>query len=114
MGLLTTLSQLMLVASSSVALDPVGSSHSAASTYTGHRIKWHPCTDLEPDTPVKCGVLKVPYDYTKPRSNRLYDLEVVKFAAAKKPSKGTVFVNFGGPGASGKAVFAEYSKRLQV
>ncbi|KAI6782649.1 NEDD8-like protein (RubA) [Emericellopsis cladophorae] len=60
------------------------------------------CTDrLTEDTPLECASLNVPLDYTDDSSTDEIRIDIVRVPAAKSPSKGSVFVNFGGPGAPG-------------
>lgn len=72
------------------------------------KIQWSPCGDLgfNETVPLSCGSLTVPLDYTEPDSGETLDLQILKVPALKQPSKGSVFVNFGGPGASGIADIA--------
>ncbi|KAM0350656.1 hypothetical protein ACHAPU_003143 [Fusarium lateritium] len=48
-----------------------------------------------------CATIEVPLDYTNPSSKKTVELQLLRFKATKKPFKGTVFWNPGGPGISG-------------
>jgi pimeloyl-ACP methyl ester carboxylesterase len=58
-------------------------------------LKWKPCGDA-PN--VDCAVLKAPLDYDKPHGDRMKVF--VARAHATGERKGSLFLNFGGPGAS--------------
>ncbi|KAM5354898.1 hypothetical protein ACJ41O_001544 [Fusarium nematophilum] len=51
--------------------------------------------------PIDCAKLEVPLDYTSLSSGETIDLQLVRIKATKKPVKGSVLYNPGGPGASG-------------
>lgn len=72
---------------------------SAAIPLHPRNVKWAPCGDITLNTTwtYECGTLTVPLDYSA-RSNRTIDLQLARIPAAKQPSKGSVFFNFGGPG----------------
>ncbi|ETI28736.1 hypothetical protein G647_01187 [Cladophialophora carrionii CBS 160.54] len=55
----------------------------------------------ESPLPMKCADFSVPLDYTKPNSTKTLDLTLVRFDAVRKPVKGSVLFNPGGPGGSG-------------
>ncbi|KAF9888919.1 hypothetical protein FE257_008088 [Aspergillus nanangensis] len=83
----------------------------------GHgEIQWGPCGDLgiNGTTPLECGSLTVPLDYTEPDNGETLDLEILRAPAPNQPSKGSVFVNFGGPGASGKIEMSAMGSVLSV
>lgn len=63
-------------------------------------IEWRPCDTGEFNTTVEiqCGALRVPLDYKAPESNRTIDLQLVKIPALVQPSRGSIQLNFGGPG----------------
>jgi pimeloyl-ACP methyl ester carboxylesterase len=63
----------------------------------GRRLSFSPCEDA-PE--LECGQLSVPVDYARPRGARL-ELATVRAAATGPDRKGVLFVNPGGPGASG-------------
>ena len=74
-------------------------------------LDWTPC-DLElglksntSRTPADCVKLEVPLDYSDPNSGQL-QLQLLKVNATKKPSKGSVLFNPGGPGGSGVELVA--------
>ena len=70
-------------------------------------LNWAPCDfdfGLKPGTievPIDCAKLEVPLDYTEPESSEMLQLQLLKVNATKKPFKGSVLFNPGGPGGSG-------------
>lgn len=68
------------------------------------QIVWGEC-NIETNTtglPVQCGKLAVPLDWTGKGSDKTIDLELIKWPAAKQPApKGSILLNFGGPGGDG-------------
>lgn len=65
------------------------------------KIKWGDCDIDTAGLPVQCGKLKVPLDYTNDSSTTI-DLELIKLSATKQPApKGSILLNFGGPGGDG-------------
>jgi hypothetical protein len=57
--------------------------------------------------PLYCATLKVPLDYTNPKSSATLDLQLIKVEATKQPVKGSIIMNPGGPGASGVKEISE-------
>jgi hypothetical protein len=57
--------------------------------------------------PLLCTTLKVPLDYTNPKSTVTLDLQLIKVEATKQPVKGSIIMNPGGPGASGVKEISE-------
>lgn len=65
-------------------------------------IQWRTCNEPKlANSTLQCGSLMVPKDYSDPNCEDRIRLDVVKAPATKEPSKGSIFFNFGGPGASG-------------
>ena len=56
--------------------------------------------------PVQCADLTVPLDYSAKKSNSTLTLELLRVPALKKPSKGSVLFNYGGPGQVGRMQLA--------
>ena len=64
-------------------------------------IQWGKC-DIETEgLPVECAKLPVPLDYTDDSCQKTLDLALIRYPAQKGPSKGTILLNFGGPGQDG-------------
>lgn len=68
---------------------------------THNTIKWFPCKQ-NGSLPLSCGTLTVPLDYSNHTSNKTLELELVKVSAVKQPKKGSILINPGGPGESGR------------
>lgn len=63
-------------------------------------LQWGPCK-LNTTLPVQCAKLTVPLDYTNNSDNRTLTLNVIKYPAQKEPKRGSILLNFGGPGQDG-------------
>ena len=73
----------------------------SSSASTHHKgIKWAPCNITDATMPIECATLKVPLDYTDKKCNETMDLELQR-VKAKGKSRGSVLLNFGGPGGTG-------------
>lgn len=79
-------------------------------------IRWAPSCDqvfLNATTaPIECGNLTVPLDYAESNSSKTLELRLLKIPATKQPADGTIMVNFGGPGVSGRLDMATTGVRL--
>ncbi|KAF5245551.1 hypothetical protein FANTH_7303 [Fusarium anthophilum] len=71
-------------------------------------IEWTRCNlgipdykKYEKNKAFECGTLDVPLDYTDKFDTNTTTLKLIKLKASKKSPKGSIIVNFGGPGASG-------------
>ena len=73
----------------------------AQSTSRNQTINWVPCSVQNGSTPIQCGTLTVPLDYSDPSSNRTIELSLTKVSALKEPRQGSILYNPGGPGISG-------------
>ncbi|KAI0886732.1 TAP-like protein-domain-containing protein [Annulohypoxylon maeteangense] len=62
-------------------------------------IQWGPCK-LNTTLPVQCAKLPVPLDYTD-NSSQILNLDVIRYPAQKHPKRGSIILNFGGPGQDG-------------
>lgn len=106
---------------SAATLLPIGSAlflatHAEATTIhpRGSQLQWGPCTTLNTTLPVQCTTLKVPLDYTNESSNVTLSLDLIKYPATKGPSKGSILLNFGGPGQDGLQSMLGYAPRQSV
>ncbi|KES04043.1 protease [Streptomyces toyocaensis] len=63
------------------------------------RIAWSACEGTELPKDMQCGTVTVPLDYAEPRAGTL-ELALARYRASDEP-RGSVVLNFGGPGASG-------------
>ncbi len=85
-----------------------------AAAHAKTEIAWAACETDGASTPVLCGSLSVPLDYTDTKSNATIGLELRKIPAAKSPSRGSILFNFGGPGDSGFLDVAVFGELLRV
>jgi hypothetical protein len=84
-----------------------------------HQIDWAPCVnDTEKGVKfpprIQCATLSVPLDYTEKKSNARSLVELNRLPAAKTPSKGSILVNFGGPGQSGTKGLIKIGEVMQA
>ena len=81
---------------------PSGSSDVSApdlSRFYRQKVAWAKCEGVEMPEDLQCGKVTVPLDYTRPRGATL-DLALARYRATG-PSRGSVLLNFGGPGGAG-------------
>lgn len=77
-------------------------------------ITWGPCSEFPgAKLPVQCANLTVPLDYTRPAANETLTLNLVRLPALKK-SKGSILLNFGGPGIPGRPSLAGGGETYQA
>ncbi|MET7453383.1 alpha/beta hydrolase [Streptomyces sp. NPDC005574] len=69
------------------------------SRFYDQKVKWSACAGAETPDDLQCGRITVPVDYAKPRAGTL-DLALARYRATGKP-RGSVVLNFGGPGGAG-------------
>lgn len=74
-------------------------------------ISWSSCNAVAATVPMQCGSLQVPLDYTDAASEKL-DLQLIRIPAVNKPSKGSILLNFGGPGSDGISSLGVYWQPL--
>ncbi|KAK3384095.1 TAP-like protein-domain-containing protein [Lasiosphaeria ovina] len=80
------------------------------------KIHWGPCDLGEFNTTLslQCATLRVPLDYSHPNSSSKIDLKVVKIPAAVQPSRGSIQLNFGGPGLPSRQAAVNIGPLLQM
>ncbi|MBQ1088996.1 alpha/beta hydrolase [Streptomyces sp. B93] len=78
------------------------------SRFYGQRVKWSVCEGAQAPKDLQCGKVTVPVDYARPRAGSL-DLAVARYRATGD-RRGSVVLNFGGPGGSGVAGLAADGK----
>ncbi len=76
--------------------------------FYGQEIKWGKCTGEELPKDLQCGKVTVPLDYAHPRAGTL-DLALARYRATGK-SRGSLLINFGGPGGPGVPEFMSGAK----
>jgi hypothetical protein len=78
----------------------------------GEGIQWGPCNFETGEVPVQCGKLAVPLDYTDENNCQTIDLDLIKLPATQQPAKGSILLNFGGPGGDGLHNMLSYGVRM--
>ncbi|RSN62372.1 alpha/beta hydrolase [Streptomyces sp. WAC 04229] len=69
------------------------------SRFYDQKVTWSACEGMEMPKDLQCGKVTVPLDYGRPKGDTL-DLALARFRATGE-SRGSVLLNFGGPGGSG-------------
>ncbi|MFE6488742.1 alpha/beta hydrolase [Streptomyces sp. NPDC057757] len=69
------------------------------SRFYGQRIKWSACEGYETPEDMQCGKVTVPLDYANPGDGTL-EVALARYRATGD-SRGSVLLNFGGPGGAG-------------
>lgn len=70
------------------------------SRFYEQRIKWSRCEGMEMPKDLRCGAVTVPLDYERPERGTL-ELAMARYRATGKETRGSVLLNFGGPGGPG-------------
>ncbi|KAM0275097.1 hypothetical protein ACHAQH_007577 [Verticillium albo-atrum] len=98
----------------SIALSLFATISHASATYN-KAVEWTPCDfEAEAGLPVECGNLTVPLDYTSPDDLETLVLQLVRIPTASKTKKGSVLLNFGGPGEEGRLTLASTAFLMQT
>ncbi|MFD3839267.1 alpha/beta hydrolase [Streptomyces sp. NPDC058642] len=74
------------------------------SRFYDQQVRWSKCEGMEAPKDLQCGKVTVPLDYTEPASGTL-QLALARYRATGKP-RGSVLLNFGGPGGAGVSELA--------
>jgi pimeloyl-ACP methyl ester carboxylesterase len=80
------------------------------SRFYEQKIRWGRCEGEELPKDLQCGKVTVPLDYAHPGAGKL-DLALARFRATGR-SRGSLLLNFGGPGGSGVSEFATGAKEF--
>ncbi|MFD6187956.1 alpha/beta hydrolase [Streptomyces sp. NPDC060275] len=83
---------------------------SGLSRFYDQRIKWSACEGTDMPKDLQCGKVTVPLDYARPRGGTL-ELALARYRATGD-SRGSVLLNFGGPGGSGVSELAAGGKEF--
>ncbi|KAL4932530.1 alpha/beta hydrolase [Aspergillus undulatus] len=100
----TLLQELLLITCASTSLSSL-SSPARLRTRQTEGVSWASCQEKVLAV-VQCANFTVPLDYSDPGSDEMLTLQLVKIPATVTPKKGTVFFNFGGPGAEARGTLA--------
>ncbi|MBW8796089.1 MAG: alpha/beta fold hydrolase [Streptomyces sp.] len=74
------------------------------------QVRWTACKDVELPKDMQCAKVTVPLDYARPAAGTL-DLALSRYRATGK-SRGSVLLNFGGPGGSGVSQLGQDAKEF--
>ncbi|KAH8660909.1 TAP-like protein-domain-containing protein [Tricladium varicosporioides] len=113
MRLQSALPQLFLLLGKSIIATPVNSPYNARTL----SFQWSSCSaDLQQvaTLPVDCANFTVPLDYSDPTSNETLVLTLLRVPAVNKPSRGSIQINFGGPGVPVRDSLAGAALSLQA
>lgn len=80
------------------------------------KVDWQPCprNTTFSTASILCGNLTVPLDYESSNSTATLRLDLRKIAATKGPSRGSILINYGGPGDDGDAGFSSLGPAQSV
>lgn len=81
---------------------------------TNSTIRWGACPEGVAAGPIVCGELSVPLDYTSNRTGETLTLQLTKVPATVQPSRGSILLNFGGPGNDGRTLLTQYAAFLPL
>jgi len=70
------------------------------SRFYHQKINWSKCVGMEAPKDLQCGKITVPVDYAHPRAGTL-DLALARYRSTAQHKRGSVVLNFGGPGGAG-------------
>jgi hypothetical protein len=80
----------------------VASFNTHQSSRQNTNITWGPCENYEFTSPLECGGYIVPVDWTD-FSVGYIELELIRLRSSSEEPRGSIFVNFGGPGENGRS-----------
>ncbi|MEU0227935.1 alpha/beta hydrolase [Streptomyces sp. NPDC006284] len=69
------------------------------------KVTWSACEGMDVPKDLQCGKVTVPLDHDRPEAETL-DLALARYPATTDHPRGSVLINFGGPGGSGVSEFA--------
>ncbi|MER6090743.1 alpha/beta hydrolase [Streptomyces bluensis] len=75
------------------------------SRFYKQRITWSTCEGMEMPKDLRCGKVTVPLDYERPGAGTL-ELAMARYQATGREKRGSVLLNFGGPGGAGVPALA--------
>ncbi|GAA2251481.1 protease [Streptomyces ruber] len=70
------------------------------SRFYHQRIRWSRCEGLKMPADLQCGKVTVPLDHSRPGAGTL-DVALARYPATGRKKRGSVLLNFGGPGGAG-------------
>lgn len=80
------------------------------------KLQWSACntTEFKGPLPIDCSAIDVPLDYTQTNSTKTLNLELLRVPSVLKPSRGSILVNFGGPGLTARSDLAALGSTFQA
>ncbi len=99
---------LVLLGTALPALADDGEDAPGLARFYDQKIRWGRCEGLDAPADLQCGKVTVPLDYARPKAGTL-DLALARYRATGD-SRGSVLLNFGGPGGSGVSELASGGK----
>jgi pimeloyl-ACP methyl ester carboxylesterase len=97
----------LLAAVPTVTAAPAAAAPPKKSQSGGGKLSWRDCQDG-----FQCATLRVPRDWDQPRGPRL-ELALIRLPATRGPAKGSLLLNYGGPGASGLTSLRQSGKLIR-
>ncbi|KAI0122252.1 TAP-like protein-domain-containing protein [Daldinia grandis] len=94
-----------------LSLVPYASKAATVRCSNNTEIRWGPCK-LNTTLPVQCAQLTVPLDYTDESCSDTLNLDLIKYPAQKQPKRGSILLNFGGPGQDGLESMLAYAELM--
>ncbi|GAB2727717.1 alpha/beta hydrolase [Streptomyces bullii] len=85
-------------------LPAAGDARSDLTRFYRQKVRWSACEGADVPRELQCGKVTVPLDYSRPGAGTL-DLALARYRATGT-SRGSVLLNFGGPGGSGVSELA--------
>ncbi|MGW8064201.1 alpha/beta hydrolase [Streptomyces ziwulingensis] len=77
-----------------------GDTEPGLARFHDQKITWSACEGMDVPEDLQCGKVTVPLDYDRPKAGTL-DLALARYRATTGDPRGSVLLNFGGPGGSG-------------
>ncbi|MET7478369.1 alpha/beta hydrolase [Streptomyces sp. NPDC005648] len=75
------------------------------SRFYAQKVSWSRCKGADMPSDLQCGKVTVPLDYTRPKAGTL-DLALARYTSTARKKRGSVVLNFGGPGGAGVSELA--------
>ncbi|WP_234539792.1 alpha/beta hydrolase [Streptomyces shenzhenensis] len=90
------------------AVSDTGGGQPDLTRFYRQKVRWTACKDVELPKDMQCARVTVPLDYAQPAAGTL-DLALSRYRATGR-SRGSVLLNFGGPGGSGVSGLGQQGK----
>ncbi|TPX08569.1 uncharacterized protein E0L32_009908 [Thyridium curvatum] len=77
-------------------------------------INWGPCDGINSSAPIQCASIPLPIDYSNSSCGKTFEQPLLRVPASNGKSKGSILLNFGGPGAEAMESLAKIAPTLQI